>query len=246
VNFYKRYMGDFAKKTAHLTMTERGAYDTLLDHYYAMERPLPPALSAIYQIAKAMTSLERKAVDHVVHEFFPVADDGLRHNKRADQEITKHQAQANTNRELGKLGGRPKKTESVSEHKTESDSESDSESKPNDKPNDNPTRVHARSREARSQKELQKHCSPADAGFVRFWEVWPKGPRKVSKGQCAQLWRKRGYERIADTIVSHVEAMKGTDEWRRGMVPKPMTYLNQERWDGAEIHAFTEEKRMVI
>jgi uncharacterized protein YdaU (DUF1376 family) len=220
-------MGDFAKKTAHLSMTEQGAYDRLLDHYYAMIRPLPAELSALFQIAKAMSGLERKAVGTVANEFFPIGPDGLRHNKRADEEIARHEAQAAKNREIGKLGGRPKQTEALTESVTESDSEIE--------PNGNP--------KPEAIKNQDQKLLPPD-GFVRFWQTWPSGPRKASKGKCLTLWKRKRFEMKADEIISHVEAMKATASWRSGYDPAPFQYLKDERWDGADIHSI-EDKRKV-
>lgn len=84
-------------------------YALLLDSYYATERPLPAQLESLYRICRAMTRAEKQAVDSVAAQFFPVSDDGLRHNKRADREIPEAQRRIQTARKNGVLGGRPKK-----------------------------------------------------------------------------------------------------------------------------------------
>ena len=134
MNFYKRYMGDYARKTAHLSLAQRGAYDALLDHYYSTRRPLPGDLELLLRICRARGQTETESVSQVVSEFFVLNGDGTRHNKRADEEIAKWELQAAVNKQIGKLGGRPRKTESVTEPITEQ------------KPNDNPKL------EVRSQK----------------------------------------------------------------------------------------------
>lgn len=98
MNFYKRYMGDFTRKTGHLSLTERGAYNALLDHYYSTMRPLPCELAALCRIAGAHGQAEIDAVEKVVAEFFPQNGDGFLHNKRADAEIAKWTSQAAVNR----------------------------------------------------------------------------------------------------------------------------------------------------
>jgi len=55
-------------------------------------------------------------VESVLREYFKLEEDG-RHQARCDREIEKASTQHSVNRELGKLGGRPRKTESVSETK---------------------------------------------------------------------------------------------------------------------------------
>lgn len=73
---------------------------------------------------------------------------------------------------------------------------------------------------------------PVDAGhgFTRFWEAWPKSPRKVAKQTCWMKWQARGLGAEVEAIVAHVEAMKRSRQWREGFEPAPLTYLNQRRW----------------
>ena len=148
--FYKHFLGDYGRDTGHLTIMEHGAYRLLLDHYYSTERALPPDLPTLCHIARAKSKVEREAVDRVAGEFFPIGEDGQRHNRRADQEIAKRAAQVAINREIGKRGGRPKKTDSVSTEKPNGlldenrmgfSFETDSLTEP--KPNRNPSHSHS-------------------------------------------------------------------------------------------------------
>lgn len=88
MKFYKHWLGDYARDTGHLSLIEHGAYRVMLDAYYSNDKPLPAEKGALYRICKAFTGGERKAVDKVADEFFPVNGDGSRHNRRADEEIT--------------------------------------------------------------------------------------------------------------------------------------------------------------
>lgn len=77
-----------------------------------------------------------------------------------------------------------------------------------------------------------------ESGFDRFWSAWPKSIRKGGKASCKTRWAKGYYETCADQIIKHVEWMKTTDQWRKdggAFIPAPLVYLNQQRWDGAEI-----------
>lgn len=103
MNFYKRYPGDYARDTGHLSLAEHGAYGLLLDRYYSTGS-LPEVKRDLYNLCRANTRAERAAVDKVMAEFFP----GGR-NHRADEEIAKWNEKAAQNREIGKLGGRPKR-----------------------------------------------------------------------------------------------------------------------------------------
>ena len=76
-------------------------------------------------------------------------------------------------------------------------------------------------------------------GFAEFWLAWPSGDRKQAKGKCLSAWKKAHAERDAALVLAHVDRMKSSDEWRRDggqFVPAPLVYLNQRRWEGAEVH----------
>lgn len=116
MDYYRRYIGDYLKKTGSLTMIEDGAYTRLLDAYYGSDGPLDPA--SVNTIAKALTQAERKAVADVVAKFFYLGADGLLHNPKADEElgialpkIEKLRETARTNGAKSK--GRPKKPKPV-------------------------------------------------------------------------------------------------------------------------------------
>ncbi len=74
--------------------------------------------------------------------------------------------------------------------------------------------------------------------FERFWAAWPRSNRKESKSLCLKKWEKMGLDIHADEIIRHVEYMKTTDSWLKSngqFIPAPLVYINQMRWDGAEI-----------
>lgn len=112
MNFYKHHLGDYSRCTAHLSMTEDGAYRRLLDVYYTREEPIPADIKAACRLVRAQTRQDREAVETVLREFFDLRDDGW-HNNRADEEIQVAQEKAERNREVGKKGGRPPKNETI-------------------------------------------------------------------------------------------------------------------------------------
>lgn len=100
MNFFKLYIGDYQRDTAHLSVTEHGAYMLMLQHYYATEKPLPTG-KALHRMLRAQDRAERDAIDAVVAQFWTVTDDGLI-NGRADEEITKAGKQADTNARIAR------------------------------------------------------------------------------------------------------------------------------------------------
>jgi uncharacterized protein YdaU (DUF1376 family) len=106
MNYYERHLGDYAKDTAHLSMLEHGAYNLLLDRYYATESGIPA--DQIYRIARAKNRAERSAVDAVLREFFALQG-GVWIKNRCEEEISGAKARIEASRLNGKRGGRPRK-----------------------------------------------------------------------------------------------------------------------------------------
>lgn len=131
MNFFKLYIGDYQRDTGTLTLAEHGAYVLMLQHLYATEKPLPTGRE-LHRLLRAENKAERDAIDNVACRFWRLADDGLV-NDRALEEIKKREHQATVNREIGKRGGRPKKSETQPNgNRMGFDSE----------PNDNPNHSH--------------------------------------------------------------------------------------------------------
>jgi hypothetical protein len=90
----------------------------------------------------------------------------------------------------------------------------------------------------REEKRREEENTPA--GFVRFWDTWPKSARKEARGKCLEVWRKAGAESQADLIVAHVESLKRSPSWSKDggqFIPAPLVYLNNRRWEGADASA---------
>jgi hypothetical protein len=89
-----------------------------------------------------------------------------------------------------------------------------------------------------------------ESGFDKFWSAWPKHPRKGAKSKCQQVWNKSYCESCADQILKHIAWMLTTDQWRKdggAFIPAPLVYLNQQRWDGAEIpESFGKKPEQII
>ena len=109
MNYYKRHIGDYLKDTAHLSLLEHGIYTRLLDVYYTRESAIPDDQAA--RLVGARTKEELAALRAVLCEFFTQTDDGAWMQWRCEREITASSAKADRNREVGKRGGRPRKTE---------------------------------------------------------------------------------------------------------------------------------------
>lgn len=154
MNFYKRYPGDYARDTGHLSLTEHGAYTLLLDRYYSTGS-LPSDLNEIYILCRAISKQDRLAVQKVLNQFFPGGK-----NQRADEEIDAWRTQAEHNRSnghYGRLGGRPKKPKVGSE--------------------ENPNRVSEITQGGGQTKPLSRNQIPEEESKSGF-AASPSDPRK--------------------------------------------------------------------
>jgi hypothetical protein len=99
-----------------------------------------------------------------------------------------------------------------------------------------PSNATERQETPREEKSREEKEIPL-AGFVRFWDVWPKSDRKQAKGKCLEAWKKAGAEPHAALIVSHVEKLAQSPGWTKQngeFIPAPLVYLNRRSWEGAE------------
>lgn len=238
MNYYRRYIGDYGRDTALLSLAEHGAYALLLDHYYASEGPLPLDIEDLYRVARTVKPEEKKAVDRVLVKFFRREPDGF-HNPRADAEIARAQPGIEAAKRNGSKGGRPPK-ENPTGYGEESQRDSYAENPMGLDLEPNGIAIHAGDpttnhqppppNPQKSETPLRPKFPPPP-GFVRFWEAWPKSPRKVDKADCLKRWLRHGLEAASSEIVENVEAMKGSEQWRKGFEPAPATYLNGRRWE---------------
>ena len=203
--WYKFHLGDYITHTLHLSDAEDLAYRRLLDLYYMSEKPIPLDTESVSRKIR----LDLDITESVLGEFFEKTETGYR-NARCDAEIAKYQHQVETNRSLGKRGGRPKKTESETESK----------------PNTNPKKI-----QNKNKKDITSAAPTSATRFDEFWAVWPSSSRKVAKAAVLAKWEKHNLDEVADTIIANVNALKASTQWLGGYEPAPLTYINQRRWE---------------
>ena len=201
--WYKFYLGDYITHTNHLSDAEDLAYRRLLDLYYMSEKAIPLETESVARKIR----LDLDITESVLGEFFDKGVDGYR-NSRCDAEIAKYQHQVENNRQLGKRGGRPKKTESITEPK----------------PKVNPNQIQIQNKNTSS-------VAPTTSRFEDFWSAWPSSKRKVAKTACEAKWERHALDPLADKIIASVTRLKASEQWISGFDPAPLTYINQRRWE---------------
>lgn len=97
MHYYKKNIGDYAKKAGRLSMLQHGAYTLLIDSCYDRER-FPTKEEAI-DWTWASTSEEVEAVEFVLSRFFTLKD-GVYVQQRIEQEINAYHEKAATNKRI--------------------------------------------------------------------------------------------------------------------------------------------------
>ena len=215
MNYYKRHLGDYAKKAGHLTPLEHGVYNLIMDAYY--DREQPPTKAEAYRWARARCDDEKAAVDAVLAEFF-TEHDGKYTQSRIEDEIRQAAENAAKNAENGKKGGRPRKA-------NKSDQKPDGLI-PLTQTKGNPL-IH------KSTNPVIPPKSPKGdwPGFADFWSAYP---RKTDKAKALKAWNKiKPDDSLVNVILNAVRTQSMTDQWQRDngqYIPHPTTWLNGERW----------------
>ena len=96
MQYYKRHLGDYAKKAGRLSMLQHGAYTLLLDACYDRER-FPTEGEAI-EWTWASTPEEEQAVKFVLTRFFELQEDGTYVQPRVADELQAYKVNEVVNR----------------------------------------------------------------------------------------------------------------------------------------------------
>lgn len=84
MHYYKRNLGDYAKKAGRLSMLQHGSYTLLIDACY--DREQFPTLEEALDWAWASSAAEIEAVEFVLRKFFTL-EDGRYVQKRIQEEL---------------------------------------------------------------------------------------------------------------------------------------------------------------
>ena len=112
MHYYKFNIADYRKDTGHLSTLEHGIYRQLIDWYYLDENPIPIETQVVARRLRLGSEVDMHSLNMVLSDFFSLTKNGYVH-KRIQVEIKDYHENAEKNKNNGKLGGRPKKTQSV-------------------------------------------------------------------------------------------------------------------------------------
>lgn len=94
MHYYKRNLGDYAKKAGRLSMLQHGAYTLLIDTCY--DREQFPTLDEAIDWAWASSAAEVEAVEFVLRKFFVLEGDRYV-QKRIQEELLEYRAKSDIN-----------------------------------------------------------------------------------------------------------------------------------------------------
>lgn len=138
MNYYKRHIGDYAKKTGHLSPLEHGVYNLILDSYY--DREIGPTATDAIRWARARTDEERSAVQIVLNEFFKLGEDGRYTQVQVEQNLQAYHAQAKANQITAKEREK-RKRERVENEQSTNRAQGVNEDSTTDQPNHKPLTI---------------------------------------------------------------------------------------------------------
>lgn len=97
MHYYKRNLGDYAKKAGRLSMLQHGSYTLLIDACY--DREQFPTMEEAIEWTWASTTEEIEAVQFVLRKFF-MLENGVYIQTRIQEELAEYRLKAETNKRI--------------------------------------------------------------------------------------------------------------------------------------------------
>ena len=98
MHYYKRNIGDYAKKAGRLSMLQHGSYALLIDACY--DREAFPTIEEAIEWTWASSDLEVEAVKFVLGRFFTIDKDGRFIQDRILEELLDYHGKADKNKQI--------------------------------------------------------------------------------------------------------------------------------------------------
>lgn len=194
MHYYKRNIGDYAKKAGRLTILQHGIYNLLIDACYDREK-FPTREKAIDWVW-ASSQEEIDGVDLVLRKFFEEQDDGVFVQNRIETELADYHAKATTNKRIAIERETKRKEKSTKRERTVN------EAPPNHKPltkNQEPlkeTRAKANRFVPPVLQDIKAYCTERKntinpQSFLDHYESngWMRGKNKIKDWKaCVRTW----------------------------------------------------------
>jgi uncharacterized protein YdaU (DUF1376 family) len=204
--WYARNVGDYQRKTRHLSMLEHGAYTMLLDWYYANDRAPNAIASELHRICMAFEPDEQAAMHRVLEQFFELRD-GRWFNDRAEQELARRRSISE------------KRAEAAGKRWSASDASADAI-------------AHTSTTTTTVKKKREAKASLRAPRFDEFWTAYPhRNGTKTGKAKAREIYARRVKDGVPEqTLIDGAQAAHRHPDVIRGYARDPTTWLNAEGW----------------
>lgn len=187
MHYYKRNLGDYAKKAGRLTMLQHGSYTLLIDACY--DREQFPTMEQAIEWCWAATPEEICAVQFVLSRFF-VLEDGVYVQERIREEITEYREKATKNQRIAQDREAKRKEPSTTRARNVN------ETPPNQEP-------------------LTKNHKPKESRGTRLTEEWRPSPEDIAfcKANRQDLKVSEVFQRFRDYWIAQPGAKGRKADW---------------------------------
>lgn len=215
MHYYKRNLGDYAKKAGRLSMLQHGSYTLLIDACY--DREQFPTLEEALDWAWASSAAEIEAVEFVLRKFFTL-EDGRYVQKRIQEEVAEYHVKATNNARIAQERETKRKEKQTERARTVDESAPEQHESP---PNHEPLTI--------NQEPVV--TTPPDGGVPRKRAATAARPDDVSEPVWQDFQRLRREKRapLTDTALAGVRR-----EAEKAGVPleAAIAYCCEAGWQG--------------
>ena len=236
MHYYKRNIGDYAKKTGRLSILEHGAYTLLIDSCYDRERF--PTMREAIEWSWAISAEEVAAVESVLARFFDLVD-GRYIQNRISEEIENYHNNANNNQRIA-IEREAKKREARENARLSSTKREQSVNVPYTNehglaPNQEPLTTNQEPRTIESKALVAAATvgqgSSRSELFDKFWKLYPN---KTAKAAALKAWEKlKATDELSSEIMAGLASQVTSADWTKDggkFIPHPATWINGKRW----------------
>ncbi|CAH0532180.1 hypothetical protein UAM5_00063 [Ralstonia phage UAM5] len=193
MKYYPHHIGDFDKKTRHLTRLERSVYRDMLDMYYDTEQPLPLDIDVLCRRIIARSDDERTAVQQVLNEFFTETEHGWS-NDRCDSEIEAYRRNVEQKSAAGKASAQKRATKNQQPFNGRSSDDAPDVGTDDERTNNG----EATNQEPRTRNQeprtKNKKSAPRGAAFDAVGALVGEGVSPQAAGDFAKMRKAKGAE----------------------------------------------------
>ena len=189
MHYYQFNIGDYRRKTMHLSVLEHGVYRVLLDSYYLNEKPLPSDHAKLMRTHSIRTANEKAALQNVLDDFFSLTDDGYVHHV-CDDEIKKYREKS----EKASASAKARWGKNANAMRTHS------EGNANHKPitNNHKPIINTNKARPKDAAQVEEYAAGIDfivdgQAFIDHYEAngWMRGKNKVKDWKaCVRTWKR--------------------------------------------------------